>query len=229
MRKAILVTMLCLLLSGAFALGSPGTSTPVANDTVNPSLSIHSQDGGEAWYIGDTDNVLGAASDTVLKINATKTGIPPVLQLELTDLGQMLLSWAANGYRLPTEMEWMFAAKGGNLSQGYTYSGSNDVDAVSWYYWNSDNTTHAVGGKLANELGFFDMSGNVTEWAWDIFEFYPTGAQTNPTGPTSGAQRIMRGGNYSNDEAYSVVSIRLGNYADNGLSSIGFRVCRALP
>ncbi|MDZ4121873.1 MAG: chitobiase/beta-hexosaminidase C-terminal domain-containing protein [Candidatus Cloacimonadaceae bacterium] len=109
-------------------------------------------------------------------------------------------NWTANGYRLPTEMEWMFAAKGGNQSQNYTYSGSNDIDAVAWYIWNSNTgtgrATHTVGGKNPNELGTFDMSGNVFEWVWDIYGTYTSGNQTNPTGPVSGTNRVLRGGSW---------------------------------
>jgi formylglycine-generating enzyme required for sulfatase activity len=142
-------------------------------------------------------------------------------------------NWTANGYRLPTEMEWMFAAKGGNLSQGYTYSGSNDVDAVAWYEENSGNVTHTVGTKAANELGIYDMSGNVWEWVWDIYGDtygnYPSGAQTNPHGATSGRYRVMRGGSF-NYYAYSCrVSQRNYYNANDAYDFIGFRLCRVFP
>ena len=120
-------------------------------------------------------------------------------------------NWTANGYRLPTEMEWMFAAKGGNQSQGYTYSGSNDLNAVGWYWDNwgaSAYSTHTVGALAANELGTFDMSGNVFEWVWDIYGSYPSGSQTNPTGANSGSGRVLRGGSWSNYANYCPVSYR---------------------
>lgn len=135
-------------------------------------------------------------------------------------------NWSANGYRLPTEMEWMFAAKGGNQSQGYTYSGSNDIYAVAWYNGNSGFTTHTVGTKAPNELGTFDMSGNVWEWCWDIYGSYPTGSQTNPTGPTSGSHRVGRGGAFHIDADYCTVSYRNFSSATVSYGYIGFRICR---
>ena len=139
-------------------------------------------------------------------------------------------NWSANGYRLPTEMEWMFAAKGGNQSQGSTYfSGSNTIGDVAWFYSNSSSTTHTVGTKAANELGTFDMSGNVWEWCWDIYGTYPGGSQTDPHGATSGSYRVFRGGSWF-DFAYDCpVSIRSFYNATYGNNFLGFRCVRVSP
>jgi len=135
-------------------------------------------------------------------------------------------NWTANGYRLPTEMEWMFAARGGNSTHNYTYSGSNTVGDVAWYTGNSGSTTHPVGGKQANELQIFDMSGNVWEWCWDIYGSYPSEPQTNPTGSTSGTNRVVRGGSWDRNASYCTVSYRSYSSATNSRYYIGFRVCR---
>jgi formylglycine-generating enzyme required for sulfatase activity len=138
-------------------------------------------------------------------------------------------NWTANGYRLPTEMEWMFAAKGGNQSQGYTYSGSNDINAVAWYSGNSGSTTHNVGTKAANELGIYDMSGNVYEWVWDIYGSYPSGPQTDPHGATSGSSRVLRGGSWYNSAGNCTVSYRTDSNMAYGNRYVGFRVSRVSP
>ena len=138
-------------------------------------------------------------------------------------------NWTANGYRLPTEMEWMFAAKGGNQSQGYTYSGSNTIADVAWYYSNSGSRTHDVGEKTANELGTFDMSGNVWEWVWDIYGSYPSGSQTNPTGANSGSYRVVRGGGWYSDAGGCTVSFRSNADATYSYTVIGFRCVRVSP
>jgi TonB family protein len=100
-------------------------------------------------------------------------------------------------YRLPSEAEWEYAAKGGKHSKGYTYSGSNDINDVAWYDGNSDRKTHEVGKKIANELGIYDMSGNVWEWCYDLYGSYNNTDQKNPYGSPTGWWRVHRGGTWS--------------------------------
>ncbi len=142
--------------------------------------------------------------------------------------GTIVFDTTAKGYRLPTEAEWEYAARGGTQSHSYTYSGSNNVDSVAWYYSNSGSTTHQVSTRTANELGISDMSGNVWEWCWDWYGAYSSTAQTNPTGASSGSGRLLRGGSWSNDNYDCRVSIR--GYYDPGsnIIIIGFRVVEDL-
>lgn len=138
-----------------------------------------------------------------------------------------------NGYRLPTEAEWEFAARGGAQTSNTIYAGSSTIDAVAWYSINSGGTTHTVGTKTANELGLSDMSGNAWEWCWDWYGVYPSGAQTDPLGITSSSNRVLRGGSAGADDATRcTVSIRgLAVPSDQGDRSyiFGFRIVTSLP
>jgi formylglycine-generating enzyme len=148
----------------------------------------------------------------------------------------------ANGYRLPTEAEWEYAADGGRLSRNFTYSGSNEIDDVAWYWRNSGDQQLSgfwswpaiqqnhdqpkpVGSKKPNELGLYDMSGNVREWCWDWYGDLETNV-TNPQGPPSGYRRVWRGGGWMG-AAYCTESSFRGSLAANGAGpDQGFRVCR---
>lgn len=141
--------------------------------------------------------------------------------------------WTSVGYRLPTEMEWMFAAKGGTQSLEYTYSGSNNIGDVARYSSNSSNRTWQVGLKAANELGTFDMSGNVMEWVWDTsVTSYPSGDQIDPTGPVGGPltwSRVVRGGYFANGASSCTVFSRSQYNASATSIGSGFRCVRVAP
>jgi formylglycine-generating enzyme required for sulfatase activity len=147
--------------------------------------------------------------------------------------GSVSCDFSANGYRLPTEAEWEYAAKGGPAAAGIKpnaiYAGSPDVDKVAWYSRNSSGGTHPVGKKKANGLGLYDMAGNVWEWCWDYYrsDFYKMSDEDDPTGPISGSDRVYRGGSYSNSESAQRSADRGGSFGPTIRSeNFGFRLVR---
>jgi formylglycine-generating enzyme required for sulfatase activity len=131
-------------------------------------------------------------------------------------------------YRLPTEAEWEFAARGGNKFKGNKYPGTNDVYAVAWIDKNSNRQTHPVGKKQPNELGLYDMSGNVWQWCADWFDdqYYKESPASNPEGPRKGSYRVLRGGSWWEDPDNCRVSNRDRYPPDAGDDDVGFRLAR---
>ncbi|HRI29820.1 MAG TPA: formylglycine-generating enzyme family protein, partial [Chitinophagales bacterium] len=155
----------------------------------------------------------------------------PVESVSHDDIQQFLKKLnqqTGKSYRLPTEAEWEYAARGGNKSKGYKYAGSNNIDAVAWYYYNyqqskhgAEGTTHPVGAKAANELDLYDMSGNVWEWCQDWFKGYPGSSGVSDE---TGAIRVLRGGSFSSNAQSCRVSFRGNNTPGNRDSHRGFRL-----
>ena len=135
-----------------------------------------------------------------------------------------LNSMTGRKFRLPTEAEWEYAARGGKKSRGYQYSGSSNISDVAWYDGNSGDKTHPVGTKQANELGIYDMTGNVLEWCQDWYGSYYSSSQTNPTGSDSGSARVSRGGGWNCNASYCRLSVRFYYTPDFRLDILGLRL-----
>jgi len=177
---------------------------------------------------------------------STKDGLTPVYTITnrtpstgypITN-ATVTVNWDNKGYRLPTEAEWEYAAKGGHQGAsgwvGYSYAGSDTVGNVAWYSSNSNTgaystRTHEVGKKAPNFLGLYDMSGNVHEWVWDYNGSYTNTAKTDPQGPTTGSDRVRRGGGYigNNIDVRSVSKSYLAPGSRD--AEVGFRVVRRIP
>ena len=132
-------------------------------------------------------------------------------------------------FRLPTEAQWEYAARGGEKSKAYRFAGGNEPDSVGWTYSCSGNWKHAVGSKHANEIGLYDMTGNVSEWCQDLYGPYTLSTQPNPCGADTGSYRIVRGGSYDECVANSHLSVRRWYTPETATEYIGFRVALTLP
>jgi len=143
---------------------------------------------------------------------------------DVQDFIRRLNAKTGKNYRLPTEAEWEYAAEGGILRKGYKYSGSNQIDEVAWYSENSDGKTHPVGSKQPNELGIYDLSGNVWEWCSDWYGKYSHTKKTNPTGPSMGSGRVSRGGGWYLGEEYCRATSRNSDFPQSKYGNLGFRL-----
>jgi formylglycine-generating enzyme required for sulfatase activity len=217
----------------------PNTTSPVGTNK-HPVTEINWRDaavwcnaysemsGKEPVYY--TDN----SYTTVLRVSTNEKGISRGGGIN-TVADKAVMKSGAKGYRLPTEAEWEYAARGGgtpatNETFAYTYAGTDDesdLENYAWYVKNAENVTHPVGLIWANRLGLHDMSGNVWEWCWDWYGTIDTGEATNPSDSSGNKYRIMRGGSWVHRASCSAAAFRYFNHPDTGFPDLGFRVvCR---
>ena len=224
---------------GTFKMGAQSTDPngenydSEADDDEQPVHSVTLSD----YYIGETE-VTQELWEAVMGRNPSefKGSKKPVERVSWDDCQEFikkLNQLTGKEFCLPTEAEWEYAARGGNKSRGYKYAGSNTIGEVAWYDANAcdgvgknspDYGTHPVGTKSPNELGLYDMSGNVWEWCSDCYGEYSSSNQTNPTGPTSGFTCVHRGGSWDGSAARCRVSNRSYTDSDIGVNFNGFRL-----
>lgn len=193
---------------GAFIMGATEEQGRDAYSDEMPPHQVTLSD----YYIGETlvtqelwQAVLGKNSS---KFKGDQNPVERVTWEDCQIFIQKLNQLTGKQFRLPTEAEWEFAARGGSQSKGYKYAGSNNLDDVAWYSENSNNKTHPVKQKQANELGLYDMSGNVYEWCQDWYGDYSNSEQTNPIGSSKGSYRVCRGGSWHRNTENCRVSFR---------------------
>ena len=209
---------------GTFTMGTTSEQTGAYDD----EKPAHSVTLTKSYYIGETE-VTQALYKAVMGSNPSSYSgdqrpVESVSWNNCQTFITKLNSLTGQTFRLPTEAEWEYAARGGNKSKGYLYSGSNTIGDVACYSGNYSTGHNAVKSKAPNELGIYDMSGNVWEWCQDWYGSYSSGSQTDPTGPTSGSDRVNRGGSWNYYAAYCRVAFR-DYYSPSGTSSpLGFRL-----
>ena len=220
---------------GTFTMGATSEQGSDAYRDTKPAHSVTL----DSYYIGETE-VTQALWQAVMGDNPSYFQGDlqrPVEQVSWNDCQEFIKKLNAltgRNFRLPTEAEWEYAARGGNKSKGYKYAGSNNINDVAWYFDNAYSVdssspaygTHSVRTKQANELGLYDMSGNVWEWCSDWYggSYYSSSPTTNPTGPATGSTRVLRGGSWYGYAWYCRVSNRFSHAPDIRNNLLGLRL-----
>ncbi len=233
---------------GTFEMGSPETEKdriedegPVHSVTVNSFYigkyevtqkqwkSVREKEKNPSHNKGDNLPVENIQWFEVVKFCNDKSEAAGLTPCYTINKKKVICNWSANGYRLPTEAEWEYAAKGGDKSKGYLYSGGNDIDDVAYTRGDTVTGTNLVGMKKPNELGIYDMSGNVYELCWDMYDknYYKKGIMKNPYGASKGKYIVYRGGGWSHWESRARCSYRSYLVRSDRGWFIGFRVVRS--
>ena len=225
-----------LVEAGTFTMGATSEQTE-AYDWEKPAHQVTLT---KDYYLGETE-VTQALWYAVMEQKPTSDGYKWTSTLGIGDnYPAYYISWndcqefitklnqlTGLTFRLPTEAEWEYAARGGNKATTQTlYSGSDEINDVAWYKSNSSSSTHEVAGKAANALGLYDMSGNLKEWCNDWYgsSYYSSSPQTDPTGPSSGSYRVLRGGNWDDLATTCRVAYRDNNSVTFGSGIFGMRL-----
>ena len=217
---------------GTFQMGAQSihpSGTNYDGDADSDESPVHSVTLSD-YYIGETE-VTQELWEAVMGSNPSHFSGNPQRPVEMVSWNDCqtfitrLNELTGKNFCLPTEAEWEYAARGGNESQGYKYSGSNTIGNVAWYDGNSASATHNVKTKSPNELGIYDMSGNVFEWCEDWYGNYSSGSQTNPAGPSTGSNRVNRGGGWTSTAGICRVSRRNFSNPGSRYYNLGLRLC----
>ena len=210
---------------GQFVMGATDEQQDVAGRNEYPAHEVTLW----SYYIGQTE-VTQELWEAVMGENPSGfTGDPkrPVENVNLFDCAKfvdLLTELTGKTFRMPTEAEWEFAARGGNMSRHYRYAGGDVAGIVAWCETNAGGMTHAVALKAPNELGLYDMSGNVCEWCQDWYTLYDAAPQTNPVGPESGTDNVYRGGSWLSHDAECRVSSRYNLNPHEKSLDLGLRI-----
>lgn len=213
---------------GTFTMGATSEQENATNNRAKPTHTVTL----DSYYMGETQ-VTQALWQAVMGNNPSefKAQNNPVDSVSWDDCKKFITKLnqiTGQKFSLPTEAQWEFAARGGNLSQGYKYAGSNNLNNIAWFNDNSNEQTHPVAQKQPNELGLYDMSGNVQEWCNDRYGDYSSLPQHNPIGPSSGCIRVLRGGSWVHGTNECQVSFRdMWNHV-HGFENHGFRLSLSL-
>jgi len=209
---------------GTFTMGATSEQGSDAEVDEKPAHSVTLS----SYYIGQTEVTQelweAVMGDNPSDFKGAKRPVECVSWDDCQEFIRKLNQKTGKNFRLPTEAEWEYAARGCRKSQGYKYSGSNNIGDVAWYWDNSGRETHIVATKRANELGIYDMSGNMFEWCSDWYGDYSSTSQSNPHGPSSGSFRVYRGGSWGDFAGHCRVSYRGRTTAVNRNFNLGFRL-----
>ena len=224
-----------LVEAGTFTMGA----TPEYMSTDNDQKPAHQVTLTKDYYMGETEvtqalwqavtgkSLLQIAQDDGWSTSGVGDDYP-MYYISWNDVQSFLTtlnSLTGAKFRMPTEAEWEYAARGGKYSEGYMFAGSNEANDVAWHSGNGSSQTHPVKSKLANELGLYDMCGNVREWCADWYaDNYPSAPVTDPTGPATGVYPVNRGGSWANNAIYCRVYCRGNCFTEGRINNLGFRL-----